>query len=131
MVALHVVLPIKRFLFFPYSLVGVLPIAAGVGVILWAGYLFHRCGTTVLPFGKASALVTAGPYRFTRNPMYLGMVSGLAGVVLLLGSVTPALVVPAFALLVQKLFIEPEERQLEEAFGEEYRRYEQRVRRWL
>jgi protein-S-isoprenylcysteine O-methyltransferase Ste14 len=131
MAALHVVLPVKQFLFFPSSLVGVLPIAGGVLINVWSEALFHRRGTTVLPFEKTSRLVTTGPYRFTRNPMYLGMVAILAGVALLLGSVAPALVVPAFAWSMQKRFIEPEERQLEEAFGEEYRTYRRRVRRWL
>jgi protein-S-isoprenylcysteine O-methyltransferase Ste14 len=131
MAALHVMVPLKRFLFFPYSLVGVLPIVGGLFINVWSGALLHRSGTTVMPSGRPARLVTTGPYQLTRNPMYLGMVAILVGVVLLLGSVAPALVVPVFAWLMQKLFIEPEERQLEEAFGEEYREYRQQVRRWL
>jgi protein-S-isoprenylcysteine O-methyltransferase Ste14 len=102
-----------------------------MGIVVWSWVLFRLAQTTINPFGRASCLVTMGPYRFSRNPMYLGLVAILVGVVLLLGSVSPVLVVPAFAWLMQKRVIEPEERQLEEAFGEEYRTYRQRVRRWL
>lgn len=88
-------------------------------------------GTTIYPNGQASALVTDGPYRYSRNPMYLGMALLVLGFALALGSVGALLGVPVFMLAVQWLFILPEERRLEGLFGEAYRGYCRRVRRWL
>jgi protein-S-isoprenylcysteine O-methyltransferase Ste14 len=85
----------------------------------------------VVPFSDATVLVTAGPYRFTRNPMYLGMAGILAGTAIWLGSITPWLVLPAFMRLIAERFIAPEEAMLERAFGSRYREYCAAVRRWL
>lgn len=90
-----------------------------------------RHGTTIYPNGQASALVTDGPYRYSRNPMYLGMALLVLGFALALGSVGALLGVPVFMLAVQWLFILPEEQRLEGLFGEAYRSYCRRVRRWL
>ncbi|MGH8742056.1 MAG: methyltransferase family protein, partial [Burkholderiales bacterium] len=71
------------------------------------------------------------PYRFTRNPMYLGMSGALLGAAVYLGSLTPFVVVPAFMALLADRFIAPEEAFLERAFGQAYLDYKARVRRWL
>lgn len=84
-----------------------------------------------MPFSKTTALVVTGPYRFTRNPMYLGMLLVLLGIALWLGTLVPLLVVPLLALALQKGFVEKEERLLEEQFGDEYRAFRARVRRWI
>ena len=88
-------------------------------------------GTTIYPNGQASALVTDGPYRYSRNPMYLGMALLILGFALALGSVGALLGVPVFVLAVQWLFIVPEEQRLDGLFGDDYRSYRRRVRRWL
>jgi len=105
--------------------------AAGALLSLWAALLFRQAGTTIKPFRQSSALVSRGPYNVTRNPMYLGMVIALIGVAIRLGSLTPFVVVPVFAFVIQTSFIQSEERLLEETFGPEYARYRARVRRWL
>ena len=72
-----------------------------------------------------------GPYKFTRNPMYLGMAGILLGAAVYMGSITPFVVIPAFMALITERFIVPEEAKLEAAFGGQYLEYKKRVRRWL
>jgi protein-S-isoprenylcysteine O-methyltransferase Ste14 len=106
-------------------------ISLGLMCILISAGLFKRAGTPLIPFHKSTALVTDGPYKYTRNPMYLGMVLILVGAAVILGSLLPWMVIPAFALIIQQRFILPEERFLEELFGEEYLDYKEQVRRWV
>jgi protein-S-isoprenylcysteine O-methyltransferase Ste14 len=103
----------------------------GLTVAAAAAFRFARHGTSVHPFHQPTALVTDGPYRITRNPMYLGMVIALLGIAVWLGSLTPLLVIPVFARLIQRLFITNEERRLSDVFGAAYHEYRNRVRRWL
>jgi protein-S-isoprenylcysteine O-methyltransferase Ste14 len=131
MTLLHCYWPIKRILTLPYSLVGGLWIALGLTLIGFAMGGFKRAGTPVIPFEPSTALVTTGVYRYTRNPMYLGLTMVLIGSALLFGSVGALLPIPVFVLIVRQRFILGEERFLEEIFGAEYLAYRERVRRWL
>lgn len=131
MVGLHYLLPVVQIVPPPYHYLGVVPIAAGVLLNLWADRYFKRFQTTVKPFEESSHLIEAGPFRFSRNPMYLGLLLILAGVFLLLGSLGPLVVVVALAWLITTQFVVLEERALEARFGDVYRRYKARVRRWL
>ena len=93
--------------------------------------LFRRRRTSVLPHRPTTALVTSGPYELTRNPMYVGFALAHAGVALRRRSTGALLaLVPALAA-VDRLVIAREERYLSRAFGEQYRTYTARVRRWL
>jgi protein-S-isoprenylcysteine O-methyltransferase Ste14 len=80
---------------------------------------------------EPSAVVTTGPFAFTRNPMYLGMVLCLLGWAVLLGSLVPFVVVPAFFALLHCRFVLREEPFMAERFGQEYESYRERARRWL
>lgn len=95
--------------------------------------LFAKMGTTRRPQdpGKASALVTTGVYRHTRNPMYLAASCLLLGLGLVLGDLLALLLVPCFVLYLARYQIVPEERALERLFGDAYRNYKRTVRRWL
>jgi protein-S-isoprenylcysteine O-methyltransferase Ste14 len=85
----------------------------------------------VISLAPQATLITSGPYRFSRNPLYLGgNVFIFFGAALLLGSPT-AVVATAIHIPLMDLFIRREERQLERVFGEEWQRYRKRVRRWL
>jgi protein-S-isoprenylcysteine O-methyltransferase Ste14 len=128
---LHFVVPIKRLIFFPYTLIGVPLIVVGIWLNVWADGLFKRAKTTVKPSEKSSTLVLEGPYRISRHPMYLGMVIALLGVAILLGSVTPFLAPIACFITMQILFIRHEEQAMEETFGEAYTEYKKRVRCWI
>jgi len=78
-----------------------------------------------------TAIVVHGPYRFTRNPMYVSLVGLYAGVTLFVNSAWPLILLPAVVLLVRRQVIAREEAYLEAKFGEEYRAYKARVRRWI
>ena len=115
----------------PLRAAGALPAVAGVGLAVWALGLFSRRGTTYEPFEAPTALVESGPYRYTRNPMYVGILLCLAGVALLAGRWTLLLAPVGFFFTIDRGQIRREEAVLEETFGEAYRAYRQRVPRWL
>jgi protein-S-isoprenylcysteine O-methyltransferase Ste14 len=90
-----------------------------------------RHGTTIVPHRAVATLVTSGPYRLSRNPMYTGLAVAHLGATLLLDSWWPATLWPLAVLAVDRLAIRPEERYLTERFGRAYTDYRARVRRWL
>lgn len=117
-------------------LVGVLATglaAAGFWLAIEAVRRFARLRTTVHPLHpeEATRLVVSGSYRWTRNPMYLGFLLLLAGWAVWLRDLTPWLVLPAFAAVLTRVQIVPEERALEAKFGADYRAYRSEVRRWF
>jgi protein-S-isoprenylcysteine O-methyltransferase Ste14 len=109
------------------SLIGV----AGLALMAWAIFTLRRARTTVLPHHGASVLVASGPFRFRRNPIYLGEVMILLGLAELTKSLWLVILAPVFALLITWLAILPEERHLEARFGDAYRAYKERTRRWI
>lgn len=131
MVGLHLVLPIKRLFSPPITYLGIGAIAVGIIVLLFCAYLFRQKDTAIEPFQESSYLLREGIFNYSRNPIYLSMITVLIGLWLYLGSLTPVLVIPVFAWLIQELFIKEEERMLEATFGEEYREYKATVRRWI
>ncbi len=112
-------------------LAGLALVLVGGGLALWAVLAFRRAGTSPNPLAPARALAADGPYRFTRNPMYLGLGVAALGVAVAFNALWPFLLVPAAMLLSVPLAIVREERYLEKRFGEPYRDYKGRVRRWL
>jgi protein-S-isoprenylcysteine O-methyltransferase Ste14 len=130
-VGLHFFLPLARAAPCPWNLAGALPLALGVWLNLAADRAFKRAHTTVRPFEESAALVQDGVFRFSRNPMYLGFEAVLIGVALLLGSASPWVLVAVFPFVIERVYIRTEERMLEARFGDEWRRYEARVRKWL
>jgi protein-S-isoprenylcysteine O-methyltransferase Ste14 len=104
-----------------------------LGAILsfWALLTFRSAGTPVLPFRSASQLVTSGPYRFSRNPMYVGMSAIYAGLSLAMNMAWPLLLLPLVLLALYSLVVSREERHLVQRFGEEYDSYRKAVRRWM
>jgi protein-S-isoprenylcysteine O-methyltransferase Ste14 len=131
MTALHVLLPVDRLVPAPWHWTGLLLVAAGLTVMVQGAGLFRRAGTPLRPFQRSTSLVTHGIYRYTRNPMYLGMVVLLIGAAVLFASLSVWLPVLLFFLIIEHGFVRAEEPFLEELFGDEYRRYRERVRRWL
>ncbi|MDO9599144.1 MAG: isoprenylcysteine carboxylmethyltransferase family protein [Azoarcus sp.] len=110
------------------------PVALFGGAISAAGsFAFWRARTTINPLHpeKSSHLVTSGVFRYSRNPMYLGLVITLSGWAIHLPSQLPFLGPAAFALYIHHFQILPEERILLALFGAEYERYRTRVRRWF
>jgi protein-S-isoprenylcysteine O-methyltransferase Ste14 len=107
--------------------------AVGAIVMLWGVASFRLAGTTVNPMkpSSTSALVTAGVYGFTRNPMYLGFLFLLLAWAVVLSNAASIVGLPLFVLYMNRFQIEPEERVLASLFGKQYVRYASRVRRWL
>ncbi len=98
---------------------------------LWPVVMFRRSGQSELPWRPTPIVLEEGPYRFTRNPMYLMMVLVCVGVAIMLSNFWILLLSPLCAWALYNFAIAPEEAYLERKFGEPYRRYKGRVRRWL
>ena len=118
-------------LVWPLRMLGVGMIALGVGLALSAIALFARARTTIIPHGRAAALVTNGPYRWTRNPMYVALTAVYLGAAAVVGALGPIVTLPLALLVVGIAVIPHEERALRGVFGAEYTSYCARVRRWL
>ena len=110
---------------------GGVSIVLGTALALWGVAVFRRAHTTILPFRAPTAVVTTGPYRFSRNPMYAGMTLAYAGAALILNTSWPLLLLPIVLLAMVKLVITREEAFLAATFGADYVGYTHRVRRWL
>jgi protein-S-isoprenylcysteine O-methyltransferase Ste14 len=111
--------------------VGIAGIASGVMLSIWSIRTFWRAGTSVVPVRPSTTVVTGGPFRFTRNPMYVALALLYLGVTFWLNMLWPLLLFPVLLFLVQTYVIAREERYLERKFGEEYVQYKSRVRRWM
>jgi protein-S-isoprenylcysteine O-methyltransferase Ste14 len=131
MLVLHFLLPLAKIIAWPWNLLGILPLAGGIALNLIADNAFRKAKTTVKPFEESTALVTGGVFRISRHPMYLGFVLALIGIGILLGSLAPWVVVPVFAVLMDRMFIQVEERMLQARFGEDWLQYKATVRRWI
>jgi protein-S-isoprenylcysteine O-methyltransferase Ste14 len=106
-------------------------IALGMAVLAWAMLTFRRARTAIMPFNPASTIVTTGPYRFSRNPMYVALTLVYLGLSLLVGTVWPIVLLPVVLWSLYLLVIRREERYLGAAFADEYGAYRRRVRRWV
>ena len=108
---------------------------AGIGAAIYfaagAARRFSKAGTPAIPFEPTEALVTSGPYRQTRNPMYVGMACLYIGLSFAFGTLWPLAALPFVLIAIDRLVIAREEPYLERLFGAEYLEYKQRVRRWL
>ncbi len=131
MAALHLLVPAWVWLAGAGRLLGLIPLIAGTALAVIGSQMFQRAGTTIRPYQRSEVLVTSGAFAVSRNPMYLGMVMGLTGIGVLLGTLTPLAVIPIFVWAIQARFIAAEERMLRERFGAEYETYQRRTRRWL
>ena len=115
----------------PSRVVAVLCIALFAILTVWSIGLFHRARTSFLPIKPTTTLVVYGPYQFTRNPMYFGLVCLYLGLALWFGVFWAVMLLPAVIVLVQHYVIAREEQYLERKFGQEYLKYKAGVRRWI
>lgn len=131
--ALDSYVPILQLLAAPWHRFGLGLIALALLADLWSLWLFLRARTTPNPMKpqNSSHLVTSGLYRYTRNPMYLGMLIMLVGWAIYLGSLSPWLMLPLFVWVINTQQILPEEAFLAQKFGASYQVYRQSVPRWL
>ncbi len=113
------------------SAVGAALFALGAALAAWAWGIFYKARTTRVPGRRSSTFVTYGPYRFSRNPMYLGLTLAYLGEAGILRQLWPVLVLPLAIAYVNRVIIPVEEARLKEVFGPAYDDYRARVRRWL
>ncbi len=131
MLILRFLLPVLFIIPAGWNLLGIPIVLLGLGINLVADQVFHQAKTTVRPFEESSALVTNGVFRISRNPMYFGFLLIQIGTAFLLRALAPFLVVVAFAVLIDRVYIFAEERMLEARFGRDYLEYKSRTGRWL
>ncbi len=114
-----------------YWIGGALVVLAILCLGLWSVIIFRRSGESENPWKPTARIVERGPFRLTRNPMYLQMVLVCIGLAIMLWNVWILLLTPLCAWALQRLAIIPEEAYLESKFGEQYIAYKERVRRWI
>lgn len=106
-------------------------LGAGLGLIFWAAFWFFRKGTTIEPHHQATELLVEGPFRISRNPIYLGLGIILLGSIIGRGAWLAIPVLFAFVLVIHKRFVLPEEQGLRDVFGVDAEKYITKTRRWL
>lgn len=129
--ALNFLIPLLKPIPEPYNFFGILITIFGLIISAAGRNEFKKADTPLLPTAKSSSLVISGPFKFTRNPMYLGLSSLLAGFGIFMNSIyifTAALI---FFFIINFVFVPFEEKDMEETFGKSYIDYKSQVRRWL
>lgn len=129
--ALDRYLPVAQLWGSPCGTIGGIIVVLALAVNIFCALHFRWRETTVIPFQESSQLVTDGLFRWSRNPIYVSMVVVLVGFAIGWGSLSPWLVPPLFAWIIDRKFIQHEEAMLHDKFGGEYEEYCERVRRWL
>lgn len=110
---------------------GALLVTLGVALILWAVAAFRVYKTSVVPHRVPEVIITTGPFRRSRNPIYLGDVMVLVGATLWLGAWPSLLLIPLFMYILTRRFIAPEEARMKQSFGPDFTAFAQKTPRWL
>ena len=114
-----------------YWIGGLIAAAAVLILVVWPFRQFQQTGQDVKPWTPTPEIVVHGPYKFTRNPMYLAMILVCIGFAIILSDVWILILTPVCGWLIYHLAIRHEEAYLEEKFGDSYRAYKASVRRWI
>ena len=131
MALLQLLLPLYQYVQPPLAYAGIIIVFLGIVLSAISANMFVKADTGLLPFEEATALVTGGIFRFTRNPMYLGMFLMVFGAAFLMGSIGALIPLLVFMLIIRYNFVAGEERFMEAAFGQQYLDYKSKVRRWI
>lgn len=124
-------IPIKPILSSPFTIIGVLPLILGLSLSVIGSKKFQQLGTNIKTFNDPDILVTEGLFKYSRNPMYLGFVTSLLGLSILLGSLSPVAVVIIFLIITDRWYIAFEEQAMTRKFGTAYETYKSQTRRWI
>lgn len=130
-VGLHYISPVCHFIKPPYNYAGLLLIIIGLVINLQTDEIFKKINTTVKSGEAPSSFSAEGPFRYSRNPMYLGMVFIMAGIAVILGSVASFAGPLIFFMVMHFYYIPLEEKVLENSLGEKYLEYKGSVRMWI
>jgi protein-S-isoprenylcysteine O-methyltransferase Ste14 len=131
LILFHFLFPIAKIIHFPFNLIGIIIFVLGAGFAINAKRLFQKTNTPIKPSDLPINLHQRGPFRFSRNPMYLGISIGLLGIAIILGSVSAFLFPIMFFVVMDLVFIPHEEKAMQSAFGEEYQLYKSKIHRWI
>ena len=110
---------------------GLVVVILGAGLAAWAAIHFRRAGTTIIPHQEPTALVSDGPFKFSRNPIYLADMLILFGWCLICGTIAGMILLGPLFIVLERRFILPEEARLSAHLGEPYNQYRSKVRRWI
>lgn len=130
-ILVHFMCPIVNIVPYPYNLIGIILIITGILITLITNFMLLKKKTSIKPFEIPCAFITSGPFKLSRNPIYMGMTIALFGVETTLGSLSPIIFIIIFVIIINRLIIPVEEKDLENKFGSKYLDYKKKVRCWI
>ena len=113
------------------SLLGLILILSGISLVFVSFRFMRKMKTTFIPDGTPEVLISSGPFKFSRNPIYLGMLTILVGVAFLMSSLSAIIIAFVFGIIINFTWIAHEEKKLKELFSEDWENYSSKVRRWI
>ena len=113
------------------SLLGLILILSGISLVFVSFRFMRKMKTTFIPDGTPEVLISSGPFKFSRNPIYLGMLTVLVGVAFLMSSLSAIIIAIVFGIIINFTWIAHEEKKLHELFSEDWENYSSKVRRWI
>lgn len=113
------------------SLLGLILVISGISLVFVSFRFMRKMKTTFIPDGTPEVLISSGPFRFSRNPIYLGMLTFLVGVAFLMSSLSAIIISFVFGVIINFTWISHEEKKLKELFSEDWENYSSKVRRWI
>ena len=113
------------------SLLGLILILSGISLVFVSFRFMRKMKTTFIPDGTPEVLISSGPFKFSRNPIYLGMLTILVGLAFLMSSLSAIIIAIVFGTIINFTWIAHEEKKLHELFSEDWDNYSSKVRRWI
>ena len=113
------------------SLLGLILILSGISLVFVSIRFMRKMKTTFIPDGTPEVLISSGPFKFSRNPIYLGMLTVLVGAAFLMSSLSAIIIAFVFGIIINFTWIAHEEKKLHELFSEDWENYSSKVRRWI
>ena len=113
------------------SLLGLILILSGISLVFVSFRFMRKMKTTFIPDGTPEVLISSGPFKFSRNPIYLGMLTILVGAAFLMSSLSAIIIAFVFGIIINFTWIAHEEKKLHELFSEDWENYSSKVRRWI
>ena len=131
MIVIGLIWPLKNIITSPYNLIGILVLFLGLGISIWGSNKFNQVGTNIQTFDEPDILITDGLFKYSRNPMYLGFLVVLWGIFIILGAVSPIILVLIFFIVTDQWYITFEEEMMVMKFGKKYINYKSVTRKWI
>ena len=113
------------------SLLGLILILSGISLVFVSFRFMRKMKTTFIPDGTPEVLISSGPFKFSRNPIYLGMLTILVGIAFLMSYLSAIIIAFVFGIIINFTWIAHEEKKLHELFSEDWENYSSKVRRWI